>query len=66
MSNVRLPGSPRYLDALDRAVQRAIVEGQEPQASLRQAADEWRMITGEIGVAAQRAALSRSLGQVAD
>jgi ABC-type glycerol-3-phosphate transport system substrate-binding protein len=66
MSNVRLPGSPRYLDALDRAVQRAIVEGQEPQASLRQAADEWRMITGEIGVASQRAALSRSLGQVAD
>ena len=66
MSNVRLPGSHRYLGALDQAVGRAIMEGQEPQASLSQAADEWRKITTEFGIAAQRAALSRSLGQHAD
>jgi ABC-type glycerol-3-phosphate transport system substrate-binding protein len=62
VSNVRLPGSLRYQAALDQAVQRAIKDGQDPQASLRQAADEWRKITAEIGVAAQREALDHSLG----
>jgi len=66
LTSVRLPGSARYLAALDRAVNRSTVEGQDPQASLDQAADDWRKITAELGIAPQRAALSRSRGQEAD
>ncbi|MEX2025707.1 MAG: hypothetical protein WEH44_00375, partial [Pirellulaceae bacterium] len=64
VSTVRLPGSDRYLAALDAAVQRA-VEGQDPEDSLRKTADEWRAITAELGPAAQRAALDHSLGKEA-
>ena len=66
MPSVSLPGSHRYHEALDRAVHRATVEGQDPETSLRQAADDWRKITAELGIASQRAALARSLGQQAD
>jgi multiple sugar transport system substrate-binding protein len=62
MSSVRLPGSDRYLAALDTAVQRAVVDGQDPEESLPAAADDWRRITAELGLQAQRSALSHGLG----
>jgi ABC-type glycerol-3-phosphate transport system substrate-binding protein len=62
MTTVRLPGSQRYLSALDAAVQRAMMDGQDPQASLDQAADDWRKITADIGGNEQRTALLHNLG----
>ena len=66
MSTVRLPGSGRYLGALDVAVKRSTLEGQDPEQSLRQAADEWRKITAELGLRNQQAALSHSIGAAVD
>lgn len=58
----RLPGAERYLAALDRAV-RAVVNGeQKPRAALRTTADQWRQITQELGLAAQKRAYHASLG----
>lgn len=66
MNTVRLPGADRYLAALDAAVQRTTVEGQDPKASLEQAAEDWRKITADIGIAAQGTAIRRSLRLGAD
>lgn len=66
LSTIRLPGSQRYLAALDQAVHRAVVDGKDPEAALHEAAAEWRTITAELGAAAQRAALSHSLGLESD
>ena len=64
MTTVRLPGSDRYLAALDDAVRRTTVDGADPQESLRQAAQEWRKITTDVGTQNQSAALARSIGAI--
>jgi multiple sugar transport system substrate-binding protein len=62
MFSVRIPGRERYLAALDEAVRRAVQGEAAPQEALSQAAAEWRKITDELGVEAQRRAYRRSLG----
>ncbi len=60
--SLRLPGTIRYLAALDAAVARA-VSGEVPaEQALGAAADEWHEITRELGVERQRSAHRRSLG----
>ncbi|MEX2121643.1 MAG: extracellular solute-binding protein [Pirellulales bacterium] len=58
----RIPGRGRYLAALDRAVRRRVQGEAASQAALDEAAAEWRKITEELGLAAQRSAYQRSLG----
>lgn len=58
----RLPGADRYLSALDRAVRAVIGGEQKPRQALRTAADEWRKITAELGLANQKRAYRASLG----
>ncbi len=60
--SVRIPGRQRYLAALDEAVRRAVLGEARPDECLKDAADQWRAITDELGVEAQRAAYFRSLG----
>lgn len=62
MTTIRLPASERYLAALDEAVQRAAIHNQDPQASLDEAAEDWRKITADEGIDGQRQALLHSLG----
>lgn len=62
LSTPRIPGGDRYLAALDAAVQRALAGDATPEAALREAADQWRQITAELGVEAQKQAYRRSLG----
>lgn len=56
----RLPGRERYLAALDKAVHAALTGEKTPQATLEQAANQWRLITNEIGIDTQRDANWRS------
>jgi ABC-type glycerol-3-phosphate transport system substrate-binding protein len=58
----RLPGADRYLAALDRAVRAAVSGEHPPRAALKAAADEWRQITRELGLASQKRAYHASLG----
>lgn len=58
----RIPGRARYIKALDDAVSRAILEKQDPQAALAEAAEEWREITKSIGLESQKKAYRLSLG----
>jgi len=58
----RIPGSPRYLEALDRAVRRVLMDEVTSQQALDTVAAEWRNITDELGADRQRAAYRRSLG----
>lgn len=60
--DVRIPGSDRYWEALERAYSRALAGEEKPEAALRAAAAEWNKITDEIGRDAQRAAYRDSLG----
>ncbi|MCL4201957.1 MAG: extracellular solute-binding protein [Pirellulaceae bacterium] len=62
LDSVRIPGRSRYLSALDQAVRSAVTGGVQPSESLEQAAKQWREITSELGIEAQRAAYLRSLG----
>ncbi|HID21205.1 MAG TPA: hypothetical protein EYP14_02245 [Planctomycetaceae bacterium] len=62
LSSVRIPGRARYLAALDEAVHRAVRDGASPGDCLRAAAGQWRQLTTELGLEAQRAAYWRSLG----
>lgn len=58
----RIEGRGRYLAALDQAVRNAVTGKTSSEDALRQAADEWRKITAELGLDRQRAAYRRSLG----
>jgi len=58
----RIPGQAEYMEALDRAVRSALSGEASPPAALRTAADRWREITEEHGVAQQRKAYRASLG----
>lgn len=58
----RIPGSDRYLAALDQAVEKALSGSVPPESALEEAAARWREITTELGVDAQRTAYHRSLG----
>lgn len=58
----RIPGRPRYLAALDEAVQQAIQRDQTPTECLEAAAERWRTITDDLGVESQKAAYWKSLG----
>lgn len=57
----RLPRWREYTAALDTAVQQAVIEDADPQATLTAAADEWRKITAEVGVNLQRRGNERAL-----
>ena len=59
---VRLPGHARYLAALDQAVAQAVEGSKSPADALTQAAAEWRTITADLGLEAQRQAYRKSLG----
>jgi multiple sugar transport system substrate-binding protein len=59
---VRLPGHARYLASLDQAVAQAVDGSESPADALTQAAAEWRTITVELGLDAQRKAYRKSLG----
>ncbi|MDX1947103.1 MAG: extracellular solute-binding protein [Pirellulaceae bacterium] len=57
-----LPGRQRYLAALDVAVEQALAAEKSPAEGLAAAAEKWREITADIGVAKQKQALRRELG----
>ena len=48
--------------ALDTAVEQTLAGAQSPQEALDAAAAEWKKITAELGVEAQRQAYRNSLG----
>ncbi len=58
----RFPGAERYLAALDEAVRRAVAGEVDPQTALTAAAEQFRAITGELGLERQRIAYRHSLG----
>jgi ABC-type glycerol-3-phosphate transport system substrate-binding protein len=58
----RIPGGPRYLEALEAAVGDALAGKKSPADALGHCADEWRKITAELGVESQAAAYRCSLG----
>jgi multiple sugar transport system substrate-binding protein len=58
----RIPGNARYLEALDRAVRRALADEATSQQALDTVAGEWQKITDEMGADRQRSAYRRSLG----
>lgn len=62
--SIRIPGRIQYLDALDDAIQRVMVDGQSSGESLKAAADRWREITESDGrtIESQRKAYEKSLG----
>ncbi len=62
LTSLRIPGRSRYLTELDKAVQTAVAGDLAPAEALELAADQWREITEELGVEAQRTAYWRSLG----
>jgi multiple sugar transport system substrate-binding protein len=59
---VRLPGSDRYMTALDVSVAEVLAGRQTPHEALQKAASQWQAITDELGVDGQRRAYERSLG----
>jgi hypothetical protein len=63
LGSVRIPGRQRYLDVLDNAVHEAIAGNTPPADCLNAAAEQWREITSELGIEAQRDAHWRSLGE---
>lgn len=58
----RIPGIEDYLAALDEAAKDTLAGKVDPQASLKQAADQWEKITESRGRDAQRAAYLKHLG----
>lgn len=58
----RIAGRSRYLAAIDAAVREAFNGKASSEAALESAANEWRQITAELGLEAQRTAYRRSLG----
>ena len=62
MSLLCVPGSDRYLDVLDQAVRRAVIEQSDPLSELKNVAKQWEEITESIGRDSQLAAYRRSLG----
>ncbi|HVX64697.1 MAG TPA: extracellular solute-binding protein [Pirellulales bacterium] len=58
----RIPGSRRYLAALDEAVHQVVSGQASSQEALDAAAEAWRKITDELGLEAQRSAYHRDLG----
>lgn len=62
LTTPRIPGSRRYLAALDEAAQKVVSGQASSQEALDAAADAWRKITAELGVESQRTAYHRDLG----
>jgi multiple sugar transport system substrate-binding protein len=62
MSCPRIPGWQRYLAALDQAVREARAGTKTTAAALEDAVNAWNAITQELGLEAQKAAYTRSLG----
>ena len=62
LSPPRLPGGSLYLESLDRAVLACLTKSLKPEEALAKAAEEWRKITADLGLAAQKGAYRRSLG----
>ena len=58
----RIPGTERYLAALDNAVRKALTGQLTPESALTHAADQWRGITADLGLDRQRDAYQKSLG----
>jgi multiple sugar transport system substrate-binding protein len=58
----RIKGQERYLAALDTAVEQALGGQKSAADALAAAAVEWRQITEELGLEAQRQAYRQSLG----
>ena len=59
---LRIPGTDRYLAALDEGVRRAIAGQGTSEEVLQAVAEKWRAITAELGIDRQRDAYQRSLG----
>ncbi len=62
LSAPRIFGQEKYLAALDAAVQQAVSDQKSPQGALSEAAEQWKKITAEVGLDAQRKAYRQSLG----
>jgi len=60
----RIPGSARYMAALDEAVRSAAAGKQKSAEALKQADKAWRAITAEFDLEKQRIAYLRSLGEI--
>jgi multiple sugar transport system substrate-binding protein len=52
---LNIPGAPRYLDALDLAVNKALTGQASPAAALNAAAAQWKQITQQEGTQQQKA-----------
>ncbi|MBF0255278.1 MAG: extracellular solute-binding protein [Gammaproteobacteria bacterium] len=61
--DVRIPGSARYYASLDQAIMRALRGEQSPQEALSQAAQEWQVLTNELGRESQIRLHAASLNQ---
>lgn len=62
LSAPRIPGTRRYLAALDAAVRNVVAGRASSQEALAAAAEEWTKITAELGLESQRTAYHRDLG----
>ena len=60
--SIRIPGRDRYLQALADAVAAAVNDEKTPESALTDAAGQWRQITTDLGINAQRDAYARNLG----
>jgi multiple sugar transport system substrate-binding protein len=59
---LRIPGSRRYLEALDAALEAALTGRAPPREALEEAARKWQQITEELGLDAQRGYYEKCLG----
>lgn len=59
---LRIPGSRRYMEALDAALEAALTGRTPPRDALEEAARKWERITEELGSEAQRRYYEQSLG----
>jgi ABC-type glycerol-3-phosphate transport system substrate-binding protein len=57
----RIPGNEAYLEALQRAVDEVVSQGETPQQALARAAASWEAITDHYGRDAQRRSYLRHL-----
>ena len=62
MVALRIPGSSRYMRALDESLRACLEDKLSPKDALRQATDAWEKITDEMGRRAQLAQLRKSQG----
>lgn len=64
--DLRLPGYPAYMAALDARIGRVLAGQMTPEAALSEAAAEWDQITDRLGRAGQRRHYREAMGLEAD